>query len=195
MTLTEELSTQAVAHQTARDAALPDARVRRWWHHPPLHLLVAAPLAVFIVLSTVLIGGVTTTMVPTALADVPGQTAPKLTSSVVTLTNEKRAQHSRALLRRQRCLERFAQRQARRLARIHRLEHQPLKPIMRRCKVWSAGENLAMGYADARGAVRGWMHSPSHRFNMLYPKYRLIGVGAAQDHQGIWWVAQVFGRS
>lgn len=39
-----------------------------------------------------------------------------------------------------------------------------------------AGENLARDFGDASSAVSAWMASPSHRENMLSPKYREIGV-------------------
>ncbi|MEQ6902673.1 CAP domain-containing protein [Nocardioides sp. YIM 152588] len=166
----------------------------RWWHSPSARSALAAPLAVAVLLLTVVFGGGTTLLQPTAVAAAQGQSKVHFERSVVKVTNRTRARHDRARLRRQACLDRFAQRQARRLARIHRLEHQPLDPILDECGLWSVGENLAMGYVDARGAVRGWMGSPDHRANVLRPTFRLIGVGAAQDHQGIWWVAQVFGR-
>jgi uncharacterized protein YkwD len=44
-------------------------------------------------------------------------------------------------------------------------------------------ENLAMvpgcGAATAREAVRLWLGSPGHRANLLSPRYRWVGVGAA----------------
>lgn len=38
------------------------------------------------------------------------------------------------------------------------------------------GENLAEGYVDARGVVRGWMNSPGHRANLLGRDYKDVGV-------------------
>jgi uncharacterized protein YkwD len=45
---------------------------------------------------------------------------------------------------------------------------------------WSAGENLAWGAPDltARGTVRRWLESPSHRANLLAPGWRHLGVAA-----------------
>jgi uncharacterized protein YkwD len=37
------------------------------------------------------------------------------------------------------------------------------------------------------------MGSTGHRQNILNPSYRLLGVGAAQDTDGHWYAAQVFG--
>lgn len=45
---------------------------------------------------------------------------------------------------------------------------------------WMVGENLAWGSGSrgtAREIVRGWMHSPAHRRNMLNPRFREIGIG------------------
>lgn len=43
-----------------------------------------------------------------------------------------------------------------------------------------AGENLARDFADPASAVAAWMASPSHRENMLSPKYKEIGIGVVE---------------
>ena len=43
-----------------------------------------------------------------------------------------------------------------------------------------AGENLARDFSDAGSAVEAWMASPSHKENMLSPKYREIGVAVVE---------------
>ncbi len=45
-----------------------------------------------------------------------------------------------------------------------------------------AGENLARDFNSASGAVEGWMASPSHRENMLSPKYKEIGVAVIEGN-------------
>lgn len=40
-----------------------------------------------------------------------------------------------------------------------------------------AGENLAMGFADADGAINGWMKSPTHYANLVDPTFKEFGVG------------------
>ncbi|MDQ3769011.1 MAG: CAP domain-containing protein [Actinomycetota bacterium] len=45
-----------------------------------------------------------------------------------------------------------------------------------------AGENLARYMGSAREAVQMWMDSPTHRANVLDPRYRAIGVGIAGDY-------------
>lgn len=39
------------------------------------------------------------------------------------------------------------------------------------------GENIALGYRDARTVVNGWLNSPSHRANIMSPNYTRMGVG------------------
>lgn len=44
------------------------------------------------------------------------------------------------------------------------------------------GENVAWGVGDLAtpaGIVRGWLASPSHRANLLSPRFRLVGLGTA----------------
>ncbi len=57
------------------------------------------------------------------------------------------------------------------------------------------GENLAAGQRNWQRALTAWLHSPSHRANMLRPDYREVGVGMAvmpnSRYHYAW--AQVFG--
>lgn len=39
-----------------------------------------------------------------------------------------------------------------------------------------AGENLAAGFTSANAFVKGWMNSPSHKKNVLNPRFKRIGV-------------------
>ena len=47
-----------------------------------------------------------------------------------------------------------------------------------------AGENLARDFADPRSAVEAWMASPSHRDNLLSPKYNEIGIAVVEGDLG-----------
>lgn len=50
---------------------------------------------------------------------------------------------------------------------------------------WSTvGENVAYGYPDATSVMNGWMGSPGHRANILYPHFTHIGVGVATGAGG-----------
>jgi uncharacterized protein YkwD len=44
----------------------------------------------------------------------------------------------------------------------------------------TAGENVGAGagpLSTPNAMVRGWMTSPGHRFNLLYPRWRAVGIG------------------
>ena len=116
-------------------------------------------------------------------------------TSVYNNTNVQRAKSDKVRLKGARCLDTYAERQARRMAEQKRMYHQDLGPILKACKLSMVGENVAYGYSNGRAAVTAWMNSSGHRANILNTKYRLIAVGAVQDEDGRWYVAQVFGRS
>lgn len=49
-----------------------------------------------------------------------------------------------------------------------------------------AGENLARDFTNPNAAVEAWMNSPTHRENILNPKYKEIGIGVVEgDLSGI----------
>jgi uncharacterized protein YkwD len=109
-------------------------------------------------------------------------------------TNRHRAAHHLVRLRHQDCVQRYAVGQAKRMARQHRMFHQDLGRVLRRCHLSWAGENVAYGYPTGRAVVnRGWMHSSGHRANILNRHYRVMGIGARKAG-GRWYVSQVFGR-
>ena len=59
-----------------------------------------------------------------------------------------------------------------------------------------AGENLAVHFSEAEDVTAGWMASPSHRANILEPRFKEIGVGVSygryQDYSTTF-VVQMFG--
>ena len=110
-------------------------------------------------------------------------------------TNRHRAAHDRVALKKSTCLDRYAERQARRMAKQQRMYHQDMGPILRRCRLSQVGENVAVGYPGGKSVTAAWMHSAGHRRNMLNSRHRLVGVGAYQDERGRWYVAQVLGRA
>ncbi len=55
-------------------------------------------------------------------------------------------------------------------------------------------ENIALGFSDAEGVVRGWMESPGHRRNILSPEAIEIGTGVVSSKSGGLYFCQVFGR-
>ncbi len=68
------------------------------------------------------------------------------------------------------------------LARLERVNY-----IVAGLRRWSYGENIAWGSGDRgtpKAIVHGWMHSPSHRANILNPQFRHLGVGFARGCSG-----------
>ncbi len=145
-----------------------------------------------------LLGTLSTTLLTSPAHAAPAHAGPATTyaTQAVTVTNVIRDERDRRVLRVQRCLQRKAVRQARRMAEEQRMFHQDLGPVLADCGLSQAGENVAYGYATGRSVVReGWMTSEGHRANILRRSYRLTGVGAAKDDDGHWYVAQVLGRA
>ncbi|MFA5249555.1 MAG: CAP domain-containing protein [Candidatus Paceibacterota bacterium] len=60
-------------------------------------------------------------------------------------------------------------------------------------KFRKAGENLAVGYGNARQTVAAWMNSPSHKSNILNRQYKDVGfaIGILRLENGEWGVAVV----
>lgn len=59
-----------------------------------------------------------------------------------------------------------------------------------------AGENLARDFSDATSVVKAWMASPSHRENLLNPRYQDIGIAVIDGKLGgheTTLVVQIFG--
>ncbi len=60
----------------------------------------------------------------------------------------------------------------------------------------SVGENLAIDFITSEGAMRAWLKSPSHKKNILNPKFQEIGVAVKSDkfsgHEATL-VVQIFG--
>ncbi len=110
-----------------------------------------------------------------------------------TATNVQRVAHGRVALGPRSCLHKWAVRQARKMADQQRMFHQDLSRVAKDCNLSYAGENVAYGYTSGTAVVRAWMGSPGHRANILSRNYRQMGIGARKA-DGVWYVAQVFGR-
>ena len=93
-------------------------------------------------------------------------------------TNQARARHDLRALRKSRCLQTYAERQAAAMAAQGELFHQDLGAVLSGCHLSGAGENVAYGFATGKAVVKGWMHSPGHRANILNKRYRYLAVDA-----------------
>lgn len=107
--------------------------------------------------------------------------------------NDVRDNHDLVRLKKNKCLQRFANKQAEKMARDKELVHQDLGKILDACDLRRVGENLVAGPGTPGQQVKVWMGSPPHRANILRKSFRITGV-AARKSGGVWWVAQVFGR-
>lgn len=122
------------------------------------------------------------------------RTAADFEAAVHTATNAVRLDHELKKLRKRSCVDKFANRQAKRMAAEDEMFHQDLSPVLEKCGLSLAGENVAKGFTQAGTLLKAWLASPGHRANILEPRYRLLGVGARKSDNGVWYVAQVFGR-
>lgn len=55
------------------------------------------------------------------------------------------------------------------------------------------GENLAYGYVNASEVLDGWMASPTHRENILFPDFSKISLSVYVADDGTYFWAQEFG--
>lgn len=120
--------------------------------------------------------------------------ADRYARTAVEATNVARADHDRARLHGQTCLQHKARAHARDMAAKQEMFHQDLGPVLQDCGMDAVGENVAVGYSTGRAVVRGWMGSEGHRANILSPTFRRVAVAAARSDDGTWYAAQVFGR-
>ena len=113
---------------------------------------------------------------------------------VISWTNYKRVERDKVAVKHNWCTDKYAERRAAWMASHRVLKHQSMGTILDACNLSGVSENIAFGFSSGHNVVGAWMRSPGHRTNLLNSRMRLIGVGAAQDKYGVWWVSQVFGR-
>lgn len=58
----------------------------------------------------------------------------------------------------------------------------------------ASGENIAYGQNSAQAVMEGWMNSSGHRANILNQNFTSIGIGHAQDSNGVDYWTQLFFR-
>jgi uncharacterized protein YkwD len=112
-----------------------------------------------------------------------------VSSAILCLLNAERAAKGVPPLRSNRKLRKASRSMATLMVRQHFFAHDTPdgRGVLDRVKPtgyvrgnWVLGENLAWGsggLATPRAIVNGWMHSPPHRANILYSKFRDIGIG------------------
>jgi len=133
----------------------------------------------------------------------PGEDAPQASAdpraALYEMVNAARASERFAALVHDERLERLAQAHAEAMHRARRTAHDAgdgdLNQRLEQAGLaFSAGENVAHA-ASARLAQRALWASPSHRENLLFPSFNVVGIGVVADDDGTLWVCQVFGTS
>jgi uncharacterized protein YkwD len=126
-----------------------------------------------------------------------------LPAVVIDLTNEERAEQAAPPLQRNATLDEAARLKAEHMAKHEYFSHHSPDGVT----PWHwfkeagytyahAGENLAIHFTDSTEVVDAWMDSPTHRENIVDPKYTEIGVGTARgEYEGYdtVYVVQLFG--
>jgi len=123
------------------------------------------------------------------------------TARLIELTNVERQKHGLPPLVANPSLGKAAQAYAELLASTSCWGHDcgPVPDFSQRISLagymgWTiVGENLAGGQPTPERAVAAWMESPAHRANVLNPRFREIGVGAAAGGRYRFYWVQEFG--
>lgn len=143
------------------------------------------------VLATVLLALPLSLMAPTPAQ---AQSIDRYERQARVVTNNERVERDLPRLRKKPCVQRFAKRQARRMANRQDMFHQDLGVVLRRCNLSAVAENVAYGHETGRAVVRAWMNSEGHRRNLLNRRYRILGMAARTGDDGHKYAVQVFGR-
>lgn len=124
-------------------------------------------------------------------------------SQIISLTNQMRAEAGLSGVTYNAKLARSAQLKAEDMAKYSYFAHENAEG--QRLAYWLsvvgygykfAGENLAVGFSTAQGAMNGWKKSPTHYANIVKPEYQELGVGVAAGvykGEAVTFVVQHFG--
>jgi uncharacterized protein YkwD len=113
------------------------------------------------------------------------------------MVNQARATEQSPPLLRDPALDALAQAHAEAMRRTRRIAHDAgdgdpkTRVEAANLDILAAGENVAHALDVAR-AHRALWASPSHRENLLEPRFDRIGIGMALDSDGSIWVCEVF---
>ena len=122
------------------------------------------------------------------------------TEALFAMVNEARATEQSPALIRDGVLDGIAERHAEAMRKLKRIAHDagdgdPQSRVQASdLSVLAAGENVAHAL-DVTRAHRALWASPSHRENLLQPRFDRIGIGVATDPDGSIWVCEVFAES
>lgn len=129
------------------------------------------------------------TLLTTVIAGALPATASS-SGDMLSYTNSSRSSHGLGRLSTASDLTRLAQQHAAYMASHHSLEH--TSNLGGKVCCWRAvGENVGYG-PNASAVFNAFMHSSSHRANILSGRYTQIGIGTARSSDGTLWVDQIF---
>ncbi len=145
----------------------------------------------------------TLTSLTTVNSPVAYAKSPLTAEAIITITNTERSEHGLPILTTNDRLNAVAKKRASEMAFYNYFSHTTStgKPFWYYVKdsgytFATTGENLATDFDDATSTVAAWMHSPSHRDNILKPEYKDIGVAVAEKSSeagGGYYIVQIFG--
>jgi uncharacterized protein YkwD len=158
----------------------------RCMFHPTRNLVATALVAISLLGAT----DARAANCPHAHAAAANAGRPAVTDATLCLINGVRRAHGLAALRLDARLSRAARGHSRDMVRRRYFAHntpEGLSPAQRVRRTgylsgvrrWLVGETLAWwsGRATPATIVRGWMHSPPHREELLQPSFREVGIG------------------
>lgn len=115
-------------------------------------------------------------------------------TELIKITNEYRVANKLPALKENSKLMEVARLRAEEINRTGIFSHQGKRnyiilAIEQKYKYRFLGENLAIYFTDNNAAFNAWLNSPSHKNNIINPKYREIGVASSGNLY-----VQIFGR-
>ena len=116
------------------------------------------------------------------------------TNACYTELNKYRKDRKITVLKKDKNLEKIAKIRAKEMAETGKFSH--TRPNGKRSLTLikgnkAKGENIAMGFRDAKSVTRAWYESKGHRDNMLRKKFKKIGI-AAYEYNGIIYWCQIY---
>jgi uncharacterized protein YkwD len=105
------------------------------------------------------------------------------------LHNKQRKSKSKKELILDENLCKYAQQHAQKMAKKDSLYHSSMSSLIKVNEgAKTVGENIAYGQSTEEKAMKDWMNSTGHRWNILSKEYLKVGIGSAEDQSGkIYW--------
>lgn len=130
-----------------------------------------------------------------AVAPASAVSATTYEKQVLAATNEYRAHQGRVAVKFQKCVDGWANGQAKWMAKHKVLAHREgrLRKVLKDCKLSGTSENIGWNFSSGDKIVAAWAGSAGHAKNMSASNMRYIGVGVARASNGDIYVAQIFG--